>query len=563
MGLPNTAPSSVLDRIHQCLDKDPDRRPFPPSEVLKLFWEPLEEPRSSTGGWGATVLLLLLLAGGWLGFRAYRQSDQPEQSPAAPQQRQAANSTPRPGNAPPTIPAAAPPAATTAKPVPKGRLYLAAASDLSESSFSSEIRSQASQQVVRERTRWTPVRGRTVEDLPVGEYEVSMDCSSGRPGDPPSVLRQRAVVATNAEVVAVFDFRYVGITIQTIPPGASVSFTNNGIPYEEITPTTHSQVTPGFREFRFSLEGYDVLKTNIMVPGGLKGKFPIQVALRLRLPPETGKDWALSSLDDPLFAFRWIESFWAGVHEITRRQFAVFVSDTGHPATNGLVGVTADGWKFLPDHSWRNPGFQQTGYQQTEDDPVVGVSWDEAKAFCDWLTRRDRERGRLRPGQLYRLPTNAEFDRMTAGLDIGVGSGNFAGKEVLGGAWNPYWQTLIDDRGNLHVDSYVRTAPVGKTPGCVSPRHRLCDLQGNVAEWGAEWYTASMNPAEILREIPLLNEDGGGGAYRVVHGSSWYTEQMCDLAPAIRWRFPAGERHDFVGFRLVLVNEPTSAAPPQ
>ena len=144
----------------------------------------------------------------------------------------------------------------------------------------------------------------------------------------------------------------------------------------------------------------------------------------------------------------------------------------------------------------------------------------------------------------------------------GLGAGNFAGTEVTNGAWNMNWQTLKDDNGNPHKDSYERTAPVGKTPGGDTPRG-LRDVLGNVAEWGEEWYTTAMNNAEVLREIPVLNEDGGGQAYRVVRGGSWFNEQMRDLAPSTRWRFPPGERHDFIGFRLVLVNESNSVVEKQ
>ena len=555
MGLPNTVPAAVLDRIHQCLDKDPEHRPFPASEVLKLFWAPEEEAQSAAGGWGATVLLLLLLvAGGWWGLWAYRNRNvvSPEPPSSQPEQIAPVPST----NPPPAQTIAVTPAAAPAKPVANGRLRLAAV-PTPKYSYSYEIRSRSSDQVVRSRAPLPP-GGRATEELPPGDYVVSMECSSGRQSDPPSSLRQDTAISSNAESTNLFNFRGVDITIQTAPPGASVSFAYNGQPYQELTPYTFYEVTPGSREFKFSLEDHHDITTNIMIPGGVD-RFPILVAMSRRLTPEVGKDWAFSSLKDPLFTFRWIGPFWAGVHEITRQQYAVFVRATGLAATNGLVGVTSDGWRFLPDHSWIDPGFP--GFKQTEDDPVVGISWDEAQAFCQWLTEQDRKQGRIDRNNRYRLPTDGEFARMASGIDAGVGSGNFAGTEVLGRGWNTNWQTLTDDRERKHRDPFARTAPVGKTPGCVNPRG-LRDLLGNAAEWGEEWYTTSMNPPEVLREIPLLNDDGGGRAYRVVRGGSWFNEQMRDIAPSTRWRFPPGERHDFVGFRLVLVNEPQAAPNP-
>lgn len=59
--------------------------------------------------------------------------------------------------------------------------------------------------------------------------------------------------------------------------------------------------------------------------------------------------------------------------------------------------------------SWKNPGFKQDATH-----PVVNVSWDDAKAFCVWLT--EKERGKLPAGSKYRLPTDAEWSRA-----VGIG----------------------------------------------------------------------------------------------------------------------------------------------
>ena len=84
------------------------------------------------------------------------------------------------------------------------------------------------------------------------------------------------------------------------------------------------------------------------------------------------------------------------------RDFAAFVADTGHDATKGLWTKGSDGVKQRGD-SWKNPGFAQT-----PTDPVGGVNWDDAKAFCQWLTKKEQHAGRLRPTQFYRPPTYAE-----------------------------------------------------------------------------------------------------------------------------------------------------------
>ena len=54
-------------------------------------------------------------------------------------------------------------------------------------------------------------------------------------------------------------------------------------------------------------------------------------------------------------------------------------------------------WKQDPDKNWRNPGFTQT-----DDHPVVGVSWNDAMRYVDWLSEQC--------GQQYRLPMEAEWE---------------------------------------------------------------------------------------------------------------------------------------------------------
>ena len=68
-------------------------------------------------------------------------------------------------------------------------------------------------------------------------------------------------------------------------------------------------------------------------------------------------------------------------------------------------------WKLDPNASWKSPGFSQG-----PDHPAVGVSWQEAVAFCKWLTAKERSEGRLLPSQSYRLPTEADWNAAAAGI---------------------------------------------------------------------------------------------------------------------------------------------------
>jgi hypothetical protein len=161
--------------------------------------------------------------------------------------------------------------------------------------------------------------------------------------------------------------------------------------------------------------------------------------------------------------------------------FETFVNNTGHDATAGMLSLGKDG-NWEPDgKTWQQPGFVQGPTH-----PVVGVSWNDAKAFCNWLTKHERSAGHLPDGLEYRLPTDEEWSA-AVGLQneegrtpeeksrrIGLfpwdfpnkrephwpppeGAGNYAGQEEKkSGDWPTTW-SVIDG----YTDAYPRTSPVG------------------------------------------------------------------------------------------------------
>ena len=85
------------------------------------------------------------------------------------------------------------------------------------------------------------------------------------------------------------------------------------------------------------------------------------------------------------------------------QDFEAFVADTNYDATGGMTSLGKDGWEER-GATWRKPGFSQGPTH-----PVVGVSWNDAKKFCEWLTGREQGSGMLPRGRVYRLPTDAEW----------------------------------------------------------------------------------------------------------------------------------------------------------
>jgi formylglycine-generating enzyme required for sulfatase activity len=134
--------------------------------------------------------------------------------------------------------------------------------------------------------------------------------------------------------------------------------------------------------------------------------------------------------------------------------------------------------------------------------PVVWVSWHEAQAFCEWLTTRWREQGRLPESWLVRLPSEPEWEKAArGGLQVPEAPiiGNFIrGSAVPPSVANPYptrrypWGNDPDANQANYADTDIdRTSAVGCFPSGASP-YGCEDLSGNVWEWtrslwGTDW----------------------------------------------------------------------------
>ena len=286
-----------------------------------------------------------------------------------------------------------------------------------------------------------------------------------------------------------------------------------------------------------------------ITPGGTN---VVTVVLVVDLAPQSGL-FCNNSVDMDLIPFTNLSyAFWMARTETTRKQFEEFARESANARELGPMTswVSAAGWTNQPECRWDAPPFEQDASH-----PVAGVSWTDAKSFCDWLTARERTRERLRPNQSYRLPKEAEW-RLAVGEALypwgdawppDARAGNYAGEDAARTNWHLYWPTIPGFN-----DFYPRTAPVGRFRA--NPRD-FCDLGGNLAEWGEEFYAAALNPPEILDRNPLLGEDGGGQKYRVVRGASWYDDDRADLRTAARHRALPAERTDRIGFRVVLTEE--------
>ena len=98
--------------------------------------------------------------------------------------------------------------------------------------------------------------------------------------------------------------------------------------------------------------------------------------------------------EHPQHRVRITKPFYLGTYHVTRGQFRQFVADTGYK-TDAEKGEKPGAWGWNPDkkefgfnekYSWRNAGFEQT-----DEHPVVNVSWNDAVAFCKWLSKKEEQ----------------------------------------------------------------------------------------------------------------------------------------------------------------------------
>ena len=99
-----------------------------------------------------------------------------------------------------------------------------------------------------------------------------------------------------------------------------------------------------------------------------------------------------------------------GVWDTRVKDFQAYAEASGYRQQGGIYAWDGTKWGLDENASWEKPGFAQTAFH-----PVVGVSWDEAKAFCQWLTARERGDGKIGKDQEYRLPTDAEWSVAVVG----------------------------------------------------------------------------------------------------------------------------------------------------
>jgi formylglycine-generating enzyme required for sulfatase activity len=258
----------------------------------------------------------------------------------------------------------------------------------------------------------------------------------------------------------------------------------------------------------------------------------------------------ISKAELPRHKVKLTRPFYLGTCEVTVGQFRAFVRDADYK-TEAEVGEkeTAQGFNVATGQFDSKIRFtwQDVGWKQSDEHPVVNVTWNDAVAFCKWLTRKDKD------GKVYRLPTEAEWEyacragtttRFASGKDVdGLERyGNLADQALRKVFFDRTWQYEAWD------DGYAFTAPVGKFKANAWGLH---DMHGNVAEWCGDWYADDAYEDRLMvdptgpRNCPLPRL-----LPRVVRGGSFKDfAATCRSAARFFWPMNLADYH--IGFRVV------------
>jgi len=246
----------------------------------------------------------------------------------------------------------------------------------------------------------------------------------------------------------------------------------------------------------------------------------------------------------PRHRVRISRAFFLARHEVTVGQYRQFLAESGY--TPEPVADGQGGWGYnsangkcegrRPEFGWFNPG-----YPQTEQHPVVDVTWNDATTFCQWLSRKENK--------VYRLPTEAEWEYSNrAGTTARYASGDDPATlgskaRVIDQARHPIFQH-VQDLTIEPGDTSAFPLPVGS----LQPNDwGLYDMQGNVWEWISDWYGE-----DYYARSPAIDPQGPTqGEVRVRRGGGWNSFPLWVRASFRNWNLPAS-RCVNLGFRLAM-----------
>lgn len=226
-------------------------------------------------------------------------------------------------------------------------------------------------------------------------------------------------------------------------------------------------------------------------------------------------------------------------YPVTNAEFRAFVQAKGRKTTAEVKGTSrarykkTGKWQDVKGADWQHPEGPESNLEGRDEHPVVHISWEDARAYCDWLTQVLRADKTIAVGETVALPTETEWEKAARGE---------YGKVY---PWGDEWDL---ERCNSAEKGPDTTTPVGQYSalGGDSP-YGVADMAGNVWEWCQSRFV----------KYPYNAKDGreklDGNDKRVLRGGSFSSARR-SVRCAGRNRVGPDGRYDFIGFRVVVVS---------
>ncbi len=229
-----------------------------------------------------------------------------------------------------------------------------------------------------------------------------------------------------------------------------------------------------------------------------------------------------------------LSGYYVGKYEVTRGEYRQFINAGGY---SNSANWSSAGWSWRSSSNITQPEFWYvyenfgTGtFTQSDNHPVVGVSYYEAEAYCNWAGGH--------------LPTEAQWEK----------AARWDGTPRVypwGNAWDPEkCNNYLDHNPAAGGYQKAQTAPVGSNPAGASP-YGCQDMAGNVFEWCQDWYLAY-----YYGQTPVggWNNPTGplNGISRVLRGGSWFDLNTFYFRCADRYYEVPRVYDNYFGFRIAL-----------
>ncbi|MBI1802202.1 MAG: formylglycine-generating enzyme family protein [Chloroflexi bacterium] len=215
-----------------------------------------------------------------------------------------------------------------------------------------------------------------------------------------------------------------------------------------------------------------------------------------------------------------------GKYPVTNAQYRRFVADDGYMRKWRGVWTNA-GWRWREENQSEKPAYWDNPRWNLDNHPVVGVSWYEAIAYCNWLSKTT--------GRKFHLPREAEWEKAARGTD---------GRDY------PWGDEFDKAKCNTNESGIGTTTPVGIYADGASPCGAL-DMAGNVWEWCSSRWGQDFPKPDFT--YPYRADDGREDLQstdrRIVRGGSWDAPQGVARC-AFRLRNHPVNRNSGSGFRV-------------